>query len=335
MPDSSYELRRQPNGAYAVYHAGLQETMHPNLGPWEEATRLYVAGTDLERALTAPVPAGKSGGAPTGEIVVFDVGLGGAANALAAISCKQGLARAGRPTRTLTVVSFEQELAALEFVVDHADQLGYARGYEEAIHAILDNARWEAPGIRWELRKGDFADLIQAEPRRADIVFYDPFSRRSNPGMWSVPVLESVYRCKRPGGGQRLITYSSAFCVRAAFLLAGYYVGEGIRPYDRPTTIATTSVSDLEDPLDLGWLGRWRRDREPWPPGTAHEHHKAVREALLAHPQWSRFEAEAEERPRSKKPFGRPQGSGHKAGYASKPGHSQGGRPKHPGKPKR
>ncbi len=284
-----FELRRQPNGSYAVYHLGLRETMHPHLGPWEEATRLYVGGSGLERALTGRMQPGDRA-----EIVVFDVGLGGAANALAAIACRESLLRAGRQARPLALVSFEQELEALAFVVDHADQLGYARGYLDALRAILAGGAWDAPGVRWELRHGDFTRLIQAEPRRADIVFFDPFSHRTNPVMWSVPVLEGVYHCRRPGGGQRLVTYSSALSVRAALLLAGYYVGEGVRLDGRPTTIAATSSADLEEPLDLGWLARWRRDREPWPPGTPREQHKAVREALLAHPQWSRYEAEAE-----------------------------------------
>ena len=284
-----FQLRRQPNGSYAVYHARLRETMHPHLGPWEEATRLYAGGSGLERALT-----GRKQPGDRAEIVVFDVGLGGAANALAAIACREGLVRSGRQVRPLAIVSFEQDLEALAFVVDHADELGYPRGYLDALRAILARGEWDAPGIRWELRLGDFARLIQSEPRRADIVFFDPFSHRTNPVMWSVPVLEGVYRCRRPGSGQRLVTYSSAFSVRAALLLAGYYVGDGVRLDGRPTTIAVTSSADLEEPLDLGWLARWRRDREPWPPETPQERHKAVREALLAHPQWSRFELEAE-----------------------------------------
>lgn len=283
----SYALRRQPNGTYAVYHLGLRETMHPHLGPWAEATQLYVGGSGLERALTGRAQAGERA-----ELVVFDVGLGGAANALAAIACRESLVRAGRQARPLAIVSFERELEALAFVVEQADRLDYVRGYLAALRALLADGAWEAPGVRWEVRQGDFVRLIQVEPRRADIVFYDPFSHRTNPDLWSVPVLEAVYRSRRPGSGQRLVTYSSAFGVRAALLLAGYYVGEGVRLDGRPTTLAATSFSDLEQPLDPGWLSRWRRDREPWPPGTAREQHRAIRDALLAHAQWTRFEAE-------------------------------------------
>jgi tRNA U34 5-methylaminomethyl-2-thiouridine-forming methyltransferase MnmC len=255
----SYALRRQPNGSYAVYHLGLRETMHPHLGPWAEATRLYAGGSGLERALTGRAQPGERA-----ELVVFDVGLGGAANALAAIACREGIVRAGRQARPLAIVSFERELAALAFALDQAERLDYLSGHVAAVRAILAAGAWEAPGVRWELRQGDFVQLIQVEPRRADIVFYDPFSHRTNPELWSVPVLQAVYRSRRPGSGQRLVTYSSAFGVRAALLLAGYFVGEGVRLDGRPTTLAATSFADLEQPLDPVWLGRWRRDREPW-----------------------------------------------------------------------
>lgn len=283
----AYELRRQPNGSYALFHRGLGETMHPHLGPWEEATRLYAGGSGLERALTVPMRAATGA---LGDVVVFDVGLGGAANALAAFACREALVRSGRVARPLVVISFERELEGLAFAVANADRLDYPRFYLEALRTMLSGGPWEAPGARWELRQGDFTALIQAEPRRAEIVFYDPFSHRVNPELWGVSVLENVYRCRRPGVGQRLVTYSSAFSVRAALLLAGYSVGEGTRLEGRPTTVASASFADLVEPLDLRWLSRWRRDREPWPPGTARERYKALREALLAHPQWSQFE---------------------------------------------
>jgi hypothetical protein len=282
----------------------------------------------LERVLT-----GRKQPGDRAEIVVFDVGLGGAANALAAIACREGLVRSGRQVRPLAIVSFEQDLEALAFVVDHADELGYPRGYLDALRAILARGEWDAPGVRWELRLGDFARLIQSEPRRADIVFFDPFSHRTNPVMWSVPVLEGVYRCRRPGSGQCLVTYSSAFSVRAALLLAGYYVGEGVRLDGRPTTIAVTSSADLEEPLDLGWLARWRRDREPWPPETLQERHKAVREALLAHPQWSRFELEAEAAQRgmsARRPAaGHPGAAAHRGAAANRGADTPRGAPAH------
>lgn len=280
----SYELRRQPNGAMALYRVDLGETMHPGLGPWEEALRVYIQGTALERLLAASEDADH-------EIVVFDVGLGGAANAVAAIDLALRLHRENGRAVRLHLVSFEQDPAAPRFALEHAGVLPYLQGYETALDALLERGRWERPGIVWELRLGDFRRLVREEPCRADVVFFDPFSPRGNPGMWTVPLLEDVYRCHRPGRVMRLATYSSAFGVRAALLLAGFYVGEG-PPLGagRRATLAATELSALAAPLDRAWLGRWRRDREPWPPLTEPARRPWLRERLLAHPQWSRFD---------------------------------------------
>jgi tRNA U34 5-methylaminomethyl-2-thiouridine-forming methyltransferase MnmC len=279
-----YELRRQANGAMALFRADLGETMHPGLGPWEEALRVYIQGTALERLLAAREEAG-------GEIVVFDVGLGGAANAVAAIDLALRLSREKRRTAPLRIVSFEQDLAAPRFALEQARALPYLQGHEPALRTLLERGQWECPGIVWELRQGDFTRQVREEPRRADVVFFDPFSPRSNPGMWCVPLLEDVYRCHRPGRVMRLATYSSAFGARAALLLAGFYVGEGpALGAGRHATLAATDLSALAAPLGRAWLGRWRRDREPWPPLTPPASRPRLRELLMAHPQWQRFD---------------------------------------------
>jgi hypothetical protein len=229
------------------------------------------------------------------EVVVFDVGLGGAANAVAALQTAQRLRQSAGKVRPLRVVSFESDIAAPRFALEHADTLVYLDGFESALRTLIDQRRWTSgDGLSWELREGDFPRLVEEEPSRADAVFFDPFSPRSNPAMWSVPLLENLYRCRRPGRPMALATYSSAFGVRAALLLAGFYVGDGpVLSGTRHATLASTDFSALQQPLDRAWLARWRRDHEPWPPLTPPERHREIREALLAHPQWEQFDGEA------------------------------------------
>ena len=275
-----YRLKRLRGGGMAVHNSAYGETMHPLLAPWAEANRLYVQGGDLAALLT-------DGAA--GEAVVFDVGLGAAANALAALHCHRQLLGRNRAVRPLRLISFEADPAALRFAIDQAPALEYPRGHEATLQALLDDGCASLPGgARWELRLGDFTRLIHDEPARADLIFFDPFSPRSNPEMWRVSTLEGLYRCRRPGAATRLVTYSSAIAIRAALLLAGFYAGEGPRlgPQHR-TTAAATHLSALAEPLTKGWLARWRHAREPWPPLTRVAEHKRARETLLAHPQWS------------------------------------------------
>jgi tRNA U34 5-methylaminomethyl-2-thiouridine-forming methyltransferase MnmC len=283
----TYVLKKQTSGAFAVHNRETGETMHPRLGPWEEANRVYVEGVELAGLLAGPSRAG-------GEVVVFDVGLGAAANALAALTCRERLAEAGDEPAPLRLVSFENDPEPLRFALAHQGQLGYLLGHEPALEALLREGRWTGAGVEWELRLGDFTRLIHEEPRRADAVFFDPFSPRTNPAMWSLPVLEAVHRCRRPGTAMRLVTYSSSMATRAALLLAGFYVGAGAPlGAGRRGTEAATEFPLLAEPLELRWLGRWKRDRDPWPCLTPARAHRKLREALQAHPQWSRFEPRA------------------------------------------
>ena len=120
-----FELKRQRSGVLAVRHRELGETMHPGGGPWAEANGLYVAGSGLPALLT-----GTGEAARAGPLVVFDVGLGAAANALAAIACREEAARRSGSPRQLRVISFEADPEPLRFALAHAGQLGYLLGHE-------------------------------------------------------------------------------------------------------------------------------------------------------------------------------------------------------------
>jgi tRNA U34 5-methylaminomethyl-2-thiouridine-forming methyltransferase MnmC len=291
-----YRLERQKSGALAVYNTAYAETMHPGAGPWAEANALYVQGSALAALLLGggAQEAGRRGAAHRdAPLVLFDVGLGAAANALAAVTCRDELARRGARPRPLHLVSFEAELEALAFTLAEADALGYPRGQEPLLRDLLRDGRAERDGLRWEVRVGDFRRRIEEEPERAEVIYFDPFSPRANPELWSLETLEALHRCRPRAGGTRLVTYSTAFGTRAGLLLAGFFVGEGPLPQARRAgTCATTWFADLARPLTPAWLARWRHDREPWPPLTPPAAHRALRERLLEHPQWAQFPAE-------------------------------------------
>ena len=72
---TSYSLVYLRNGACSVRSLAEDETFHPVIGPAAEAEALYVRQLRLpERVQATP-----------GEFVIWDVGLGAAANALTAI----------------------------------------------------------------------------------------------------------------------------------------------------------------------------------------------------------------------------------------------------------
>ena len=274
----SFAIRHLGRGLHAVAHLESGEVMHPMAGPWREANELYVRATDLERLLRLRDAA---------PLTVFDVGLGAAANALAALATREALCGAGTPTRPLHIVSFEQDLAALAMAIDEAEALVYPLPYLTQLEALLEDGRWATKGVTWELRHGDFTRLIGEEPARAEVVFYDPFSPATNPAMWSVPVFEALYGCRRPGADLCLATYSAAYSTRAALLLAGFFVGEGPRGVrGRHSTVAAVLYGSIHEPLTGAWLRRWQHDADPWPRQSRQHDRRRLREVLQAHAQW-------------------------------------------------
>ena len=116
-PAVRFEIVATSSGAPSVRDAQAGEVMHPVIGAAVESERLYVAQSRLVERLLQPGPA----------LVLFDVGLGAAGNALAAIRA----ARAAPPgRRPLALVSFERELGALSLACsdDGARRLGWSRG---------------------------------------------------------------------------------------------------------------------------------------------------------------------------------------------------------------
>jgi queuine tRNA-ribosyltransferase len=121
--------------------------------------------------------------------------------------------------------------------------------------------------------------LLAEPPDSADLVYWDPFSPRANPELWSVASFTALRRLCRDGA--TVHTYSGATATRTALLLAGFAVGFGdVLSSGRQTTVAAARLDDLERPLDRRWLARLSRSSVPFPsdaPGDAFD-----RIALLA-----------------------------------------------------
>lgn len=157
-----YKIHITDDGYATIMQRSTGELMHPHGDPIEKAHKLFVEPSGLAAKLQSEGPA----------LVLWDVGLGSAANAMAAIECYDATAREGVPVRPLRILSFETDLDPLRLARRHNDKFPYLR--HSAPAAILSEGRWhskEHPGLTWELIPGSFPEsLPQAEP---DIVFYD------------------------------------------------------------------------------------------------------------------------------------------------------------------
>lgn len=238
-----FELVATRSGALALKDAAVGEVMHPGLGPIEEARRLHVEGSGLAVRLEAP------GRAP---VVVHDVGLGAGSNAA------QAIALAGRAGRELRIYSFENDLAPYRFTLEHADAFGLPRGAARLLEGRAAGRGWE-----WLLVEGDALASMPRQPE-ADVIFWDPYSSRANPGLWSVRAFSIALACSRADAV--LTTYSSSTAVRTAMLLAGWAVGRGpVLDRGRHATVAAREVGQLAEPLGAEFLERRKRSSAGWP----------------------------------------------------------------------
>ncbi|MGE6762253.1 tRNA (5-methylaminomethyl-2-thiouridine)(34)-methyltransferase MnmD [Corallococcus interemptor] len=274
--DGDFELVTLRNGHRAVRHLGHGEVMHPAVGPWQEALRLYVDQPGLADRLKQPGP----------PLVIHDVGLGAATNAVAALTRARDLGP--DRARDLHVVSFEVDLAPLRLALADAEGFPFLQPFRAACESLMAHGTWSEPGIHWELKLGDAVPFLEPDAALppADLVFFDPFSPASNPDMWTEGVLARVRRhCREDGEGALLMTYSAATPTRVTLLLAGFYVGAGVSTGTKgETTVASTRFESLAAPLGTRWLERWERSSSRAPHGGTLT--PEVERRLRTHPQW-------------------------------------------------
>jgi len=278
-----YELVKLVNGVWSVRSRAEGETFHPVVGPVAEARELYVAQLDLPRRIAE---AGR-------EFVVWDIGLGAAANVLTVIEAAQE--RAG----DLRVLSFDQTLAPLEFAVRHGDELEYPKRFVSQLSELAEKRRVSFSrgklSVSWEVVVGDFPTLLASDASKswpkADTILFDAFSPAKNPAMWTLPLFTRIFGLLDPARPCAMPTYSRSTMLRVTLLLAGFFVGTGraIGEKDQ-TTIAANSLSLIEAPLTRDWLKRARNSTCAEPLREAVYRREPISaeswERLVEHPQF-------------------------------------------------
>lgn len=260
-----YEVHRAPQGFSSIRQRSSGEVMHSVNAPTEEANRLYIEQSVLASRLVQK---------PTSSdpLVIWDVGLGAAFNAMAAIQCFTSCyTEQGTPAlRPLQIVSFESNLDPLTLATKHPSDFPHIR--HAAPISILKQGGWEHHSglLQWELRKDDFRTCFDAAPV-PDLIFYDPFSFKTDKDLWTVELFARIFQhCAHKSA--ELYTYSASTAVRAALLVAGFFVAEGVGTGPKATTtVAFSRASGAREhphsPQLLGqpWLGRWRRSHTKFP----------------------------------------------------------------------
>jgi len=186
-------------GAYAIHEAQPSSTstslslsivhrpsgavMHPPAPP-PGTSRLPFIGNARDRLLEllrTPDPANEP-------VVLWDVTMGTAGNAMAAVACYEEAAAAG-PLRPLHLISFEDDPDLLRLALLHHGHFTYLR--HAGPPALLRDGAWQSrklPGLQWRLVQGDFPVAISGTSQplpRPDLVLHDCFATQRRGEQWT------------------------------------------------------------------------------------------------------------------------------------------------------
>jgi queuine tRNA-ribosyltransferase len=272
-----YEVIESLNGKYfSIRQKSSGEVMHSVNSPVEEANTLYINQSDMEVKLSS-----------TNEtpLVVWDVGLGAATNAMAAIVCHERI----NSQRKLILISFENDLTPLKLALKNHGRFPHL--FHKAPIELLKNHTWisETELIEWNLILGNFEDHF-ANVTLPDIIFYDPFSYKSDAVLWTPGFFLRLFEYLKKKDKQiSLYTYSASTGIRSSLLYAGFFVGfgKGSGPKSE-TTIAYSQLPKAGEAnlLDKQWLQKWNRSDAKYPNGMPTSREEWER-FILAHRQFN------------------------------------------------
>ena len=272
------------HGHSSVKHKDSGEVMHSVSPPNEEAERLYVSQSKLVEKLSAHVE--------SEPLVIWDVGLGAAHNAMKAIQTALQMAPEFR--RPLHIVSFENDLDSLKLALERPDLFPHIR--HEAPNSLVDTGAWESKDgkISWCLIQGDFFTSIDVALDDPHIIFFDPFSSQTNPSLWSLECFKRIY-ARGVRKNAELFTYSASTAVRSTLLAAGFFVGKGSGsgPKSETTVAIACERKPNNSPLELlsaQWLQKWERSDAKHPLDFEHgdDNLKFFETQIRTHPQFSK-----------------------------------------------
>jgi tRNA U34 5-methylaminomethyl-2-thiouridine-forming methyltransferase MnmC len=289
-----YKLVKVASGAHSVHSLAYQETFHPVIGPAAEAEALYVRQIRLLDRLRHHA----------GEFVMWDVGLGAAANPLTVL-CELARARASTPPLEqragegkqcpIRFLSFDQTIEPLKFALGHIGELEFLAGYEMELEGLIHENKVSftrgSQEVAWDLHLADFPTLLASEAAKElpkpHVIMFDAFSPATNPAMWTLPLFTRLFDLLDPNRPCVLPTYSRSTMLRVTLLLAGFFVGIGHATGEKEeTTVAANRIEMVEELLGRRWLQRVRRSTSAEP-----LREPVYRQERLSPQMWDKLEA--------------------------------------------
>ncbi|MBU6154267.1 MAG: tRNA guanosine(34) transglycosylase Tgt [Bdellovibrionales bacterium] len=269
-----YEVHHNPSGFSSIRQVSSGEIMHSVNPPELEARTLYLEPSQIPERLKVQ-----------DEIVIWDVGLGAASNAMAVIDAHKNL----EEPKKIRIESFEIDLDPLRLALKNNHLFKHLRS--PAPNALVKEGAWRSPEgrLQWRLFQGDFLNQMdKAAP--PDLVFFDPFSPKVDGPLWTANCFKRIFRALKDQNSM-LMTYSVSTLVRALLLSEGFYVGSGAP--SGPKAETTVAFAGRPAPgsgvklLGAAWLERWERSGAKVPLNLSAREIPEFEETIRRHPQFT------------------------------------------------
>jgi queuine tRNA-ribosyltransferase len=252
-----YEIITSAKGFSSIRQVSSGEIMHSVTPPEEEARVLYVEPSRFPERIRN-----------SEKIVLWDVGLGAATNAMSALQeIISSFAENPDSKSEVQIVSFENDLDPLKLAMKHTHLFPSLR--HAAPSALLSDGFWKHPTlpIEWKLHHDDFLKTLVLAPK-PDLIYYDLFSSNSDIRFWQKDAFRALMKhCE--GHPFQVMTYTASTLVRATLLAEGLFVGYGIGVGPKAHTTSIFNDESLAHKtgnlLGFEWLTRWERSSAQFP----------------------------------------------------------------------
>jgi len=193
------ELVRTKDNSTTFRNTLIDETYHSTTGAREEAVEKYARPCGIgERE----------------EVKILDVCFGLGYNTAAALEMFKG--------KRIEIVGLEND----EEIINAVSNIDYPFSSKEIIFKITKEKKYTSEKVRAQLIVGDARESVKKlSSETFDVVFFDPFSPKKCPELWTKEFFSDVFRVMKKGGV--LATYSCAGVVRRNMKSVGFTVSDG------------------------------------------------------------------------------------------------------------
>jgi tRNA U34 5-methylaminomethyl-2-thiouridine-forming methyltransferase MnmC len=208
MPDWTPQLT--DDGSFTFFSDEFGEAFHSRQGAKQEAFLKFAQATNLlEKANQS-------------QICLLDVCYGLGYNTAAALETIWS----ANPKCFVEAYGLELDATVPQAAVGPLLINSWSELVQTILRTLADQHQCSTPQLQAKLLIGDARQTIQSLHQagiQADAIFFDPFSPRRCPQLWTVEFFQQVARCLAPTG--KLATYSRSASVRAAMQAAGLQIG--------------------------------------------------------------------------------------------------------------